>query len=74
MSVDDLLAEFVAPQALEPAILSRSVSILQHCITDLVPDLDGGDQLHDLAKALMEEEIERQRDLLDRMQEGFEPE
>lgn len=73
MSVDDLLAEFVAPQALEPAVLSRSVSILRHCIADLVPNLDGGEQLHELATALMEEEIERQCSLLDRMQEGFEP-
>ncbi|WP_163266849.1 hypothetical protein [Chelativorans alearense] len=70
-SVDELLAHFVAPEIPEPAILRRSVPILQHCIADLVPNLSGGEQLHDLAKALMEEEIERQRSLLDRMQEGL---
>jgi hypothetical protein len=36
----------------------------------MVPDLEGGEQLRTLAVTLMEEEIERHRNLVGRMQEG----
>lgn len=71
-SLDEILTEFVMPSIPEPAILRRSVPILQHFVTHLVPDLEGGEQLKTLAKTLMEDEIERHRDLLGRMQEGIE--
>ncbi|MDX8477458.1 hypothetical protein RFN28_03065 [Mesorhizobium sp. VK24D] len=71
-SLDDILINFVMPAIPEPAILRRSVPILQHFITNLVPDLEGGEQLKTLARALIEGEIERHRDLLGRMQEGIE--
>lgn len=71
-SVDDALIDFVMPRIPEPAILRRSVSILQHCVTELVPDLDGGDQLKSLAKTLIDDEIERHRELLGRLQGGIE--
>lgn len=71
-SVDDALIDFVMPRIPEPAILRRSVSILQHCVTELVPDLDGGDQLKNLAKTLIDDEIERHRELLGRLQGGIE--
>ncbi|MER9967721.1 hypothetical protein [Mesorhizobium sp. M0060] len=69
-SLDEILANFVMPNIPEPAILRRSVSILQHLVTHLVPGLEGGEQLKTLARTLIEEEIERHRDLLGRMQEG----
>ncbi|RWA64018.1 MAG: hypothetical protein EOQ30_26920 [Mesorhizobium sp.] len=71
-SLDDILINFVMPTNPEPAVLRRSVPILQHFITNLVPDLEGGEQLKTLARALIEGEIERHRDLLGRMQEGIE--
>ncbi|MDX8515933.1 hypothetical protein [Mesorhizobium captivum] len=71
-SLDEILVQFVMPAIPEPAILRRSVSILQHFVTQLVPDLDGGEQLKTLARTLMEDEIQRHRDLLGRMQEGIE--
>ncbi|SFT53994.1 hypothetical protein [Mesorhizobium sp. YR577] len=71
-SLDEILIDFVMPSIPEPAILRRSVSILQHFVTHQVPDLDGGEQLKTLARTLMEDEIERHRNLLGRMQEGIE--
>jgi hypothetical protein len=71
-SLDEDLIEFVMPKVAGPAILRRSVSILRYCIADLVPGLDGGDQLRDLAQSLMEEEIERHRDLWERLQKEAE--
>ncbi|MCG7503600.1 hypothetical protein [Mesorhizobium retamae] len=69
-SLDEILAEFVMPEIPEPAILRRSVPILHHFITEVVPDLDGGEPLRALAKSLMEDEIERHRELLGRLQGG----
>ena len=66
-SLDEILAEFVMPEIPEPAILRRSVPILHHFITEVVPDLDGGEPLRALAKSLMEDEIERHRELLGRL-------
>lgn len=71
-SLDEILSNFVMPAIPEPAILRRSVPILQHFIANLIPDLEGGEQLKTLARTLIEDEIERHRDLLGRMQEGIE--
>ncbi|RWC50599.1 MAG: hypothetical protein EOS55_01340 [Mesorhizobium sp.] len=71
-SLDEILVNFVMPSIPEPAILRRSVPILQHFVTHMVPDLEGGEQLKTLARTLMEDEIERHRDLLGRVQEGIE--
>lgn len=71
-SLDEALINFVMPAIPEPAILRRSVAILQHLVAHLVPDLEGGEQLKTLARTLMEDEIERHRDLLARIQEGIE--
>jgi hypothetical protein len=70
-SLDEALINFVMPAIPEPAILRRSVPILQHFVAHLVPDLEGGEQLKTLARTLMEDEIERHRDLLARIQEGI---
>ncbi|SIT55737.1 conserved hypothetical protein [Mesorhizobium prunaredense] len=70
-SLDEALINFVMPAIPEPAILRRSVPILQHFVAHLVPGLEGGEQLKTLARTLMEDEIERHRDLLGRIQEGI---
>ncbi|HEV2503930.1 MAG TPA: hypothetical protein VGV39_12700 [Mesorhizobium sp.] len=69
-SLDEILAEFVMPEIPEPAILRRSVPILHHFITEVVPDLEGGEPLRALARTLMQDEIERHRELLGRLQGG----
>jgi len=71
-SLDEILVKFVMPAIPEPAILRRSASILQNFVTQQIPDLDGGEQLKALARTLMEDEIQRHRNLLGRMQEGIE--
>lgn len=71
-SLDEALLDFVMPRVTEPAILKRSASILQACISELVPHLNGGTQLRELATSLMTDEIERHRELLGRMREGAE--
>lgn len=68
-SLDAILAEFVMPEIADPSILKRSTAILQTFVEDIVPTLEGGDQLRDLARSLMAEEIAWRRDLLARMQE-----
>jgi len=70
LSLDEMLIDFVMPVGAEPGILRRCVPILQRFVADLVPDLEGGEQLRTLAVTLMEDEIERHRYLLGRMQEG----
>lgn len=70
-SLDEILDEFVMPSIADPAILKRSVSLLQAFVDDLVPHLEGGEQLRDLARSLMGEEIERRRELMTRIQEGL---
>ncbi|MCT7376846.1 hypothetical protein [Chelativorans salis] len=71
-SPDEILAEYVAPDA-DLAILRRLVSILQHCITDVVPNLDGGAQFSEFATDLLKGEIDQCHALQERMQGGFEP-
>ncbi|WP_274425122.1 hypothetical protein [Chelativorans sp. YIM 93263] len=72
-SPDELLADFVAPGIPDGDILQRSASILEQFVTELVPELRGGEELHKMATTLIEEEIERHQYLLERMQEGVEP-
>lgn len=71
-SLDEMLLDFVMPTVSEPAILRRSVSILQHCVAHLIPDLEGGEQLRSLAEKLMQDEIERHRNLIGRLHGGIE--
>lgn len=72
-SPDELLADFVAPGIPNGDILERSASILEHFVTELVPTLRGGEELHGMATSLIEEELERHHYLLERMQEGAKP-
>lgn len=72
MSLDDLLLDFVMPSLSESAVLRRSVPLLQHCVAQMIPDLNGGEQLRSLAKMLMQDEIERHRNLIGRLQGGIE--
>ncbi|EKF17682.1 hypothetical protein [Nitratireductor pacificus] len=67
-SIDDALNDLVMPRLSEPGILRRSVPILQHFVSEIIPRLDGGEQLKILATSLMRDEIDRHRELLGRLQ------
>lgn len=69
-SLDDVLLDLVTPRIDDPSLLRRSVSILEHCVDNVLPTLEGGDQLRHLAATLIEDEIQRHRTLLERMQGG----
>jgi hypothetical protein len=71
-SLDEMFLDFVMPSISDPAILQRSVPILQHCVEHLIPGLKGGEQLRSLAKTLMQDEIERHRNLIGRLHGGIE--
>lgn len=70
--IDTLLADFVTPPIPDPTVLRRSISIMQNCISDVVPRLGGGAQLQELAASLMTDEIERRLEFLGRTREGLE--
>lgn len=71
-SLEEVLLDFVAPRVDAPGLMRRSIAILQHCAAEIVPKLEGGEQLRTLARNLIEDEIARHRDLLHRLQRGGE--
>lgn len=71
-SLEDEILDFTTPNLAGSTVLRRSVPILRYCISDLIPELEGGDQLRGLARSLMEEEIERHSELMARLQKETE--
>lgn len=67
------VADFVRPRLSDPSVLRspRSVSILEHLVADILPQLDDGEELRALAGAIIAEEIARHRDLLSRIHAGI---
>lgn len=69
----ELFVDFIEPEAIEPTVLLRSVSILRNCDLNLVPTLDGGEQLKGFAHTMVRDEIASQSELLVRLREGTQP-
>jgi hypothetical protein len=67
------LADFIMPRLTKPAILQggRSLAILEHLVTSVIPTLAESQQLRSLATAAIAAEIARRRDLLDRLHQGI---
>ena len=67
------LADFIMPRLTQPAILQggRSLEILEHLVTAVIPTFEGNHQLRSLATAVIAAEITRRRDLLDRLHRGI---
>jgi hypothetical protein len=67
------LADFIMPRLTQPAILQggRSLAILEHLVTSVIPSLEESHQLRSLATAAIAAEITRRRDLLDRLHQGI---
>jgi hypothetical protein len=67
------LADFIMPRLSQPAILQggRSLAILEHLVTAVIPTFEESHQLRSLAMAVIAAEITRRRDLLDRLHRGI---
>lgn len=72
-SLEADVVDFTIPHITEPGIFSasRSISLLQHFLDDLLPTLEESDELRVLATKLINDEISRQRDILERLQTGI---
>lgn len=72
-SLEADVVDFTIPRITEPGIFSasRSISLLQHFLDDLLPTLEESDELRVLATKLINDEISRQRDVLERLQTGI---
>lgn len=69
-SINDVLVQYVRPRVPDPAILRRATSILEDCITDLLPRLGGDAQLRSMADALMRDELDRHLEILEKLHGG----
>jgi hypothetical protein len=72
-SLEADIVDFTIPRITEPGIFhaSRSISLLEHFLDDLLPTLDESEELRVLAARVISDEISRQRDILDRLQAGI---
>lgn len=72
-SLEADIVDFTIPRISEPAIFhaSRSISLLEHFLQNLLPNLDESEELRVLAAKIIGDEISRQRDVLERMQAGL---
>ena len=72
-SLEADIVDFTIPRITEPSIFhaSRSISLLEHFLDDLLPNLDESEELRVLAARVIGDEISRQRDVLDRLQAGI---
>ncbi|MBS3647177.1 hypothetical protein KEU06_00870 [Pseudaminobacter sp. 19-2017] len=66
-SINDVLVQYVRPRVPDPAILRRATSILEDCISELLPRLGGGEQLRSMAETLMRDEIDRHLEILEKL-------
>jgi hypothetical protein len=67
------LADFIMPRLTQPAILQggRSLAILEHLVTAVIPTFEESNQLRSLATAVISAEITRRRELLNRLHQGI---
>jgi hypothetical protein len=70
--INDVLVQYVRPRVPDPAILRRAASILENCIRELLPRLEGGEQMRSMADALMRDEIDRHLEILKKLHGGTE--
>lgn len=72
-SLRQAIDEFVAPKITNPALLhgARTTFILEQLVGDILPTLEGSEELHALASTLLEDEIGRHRELTTRIYAGL---
>jgi len=71
VTLRELVAELVKPAVADPQILSsdRAIAILEQLLSTVLPQLNESEEFHQLASAVVGEEIERRRDLRARLLE-----
>jgi hypothetical protein len=72
-SLREEIVDFVIPRITEPAILryDHSVPLLEYLISDLLPQLEEGSELHTLATTFLSDEIVRHRNLVAQIYQGL---
>lgn len=63
------IEQLTMPEISDPGIFGneRSMSLLNHVITTILPHLDSNEDVTSIAKAVLEEEIDRRRELQSRI-------
>jgi hypothetical protein len=72
-SLRDAIAEFVMPKISNPALLhsARATLVLEHLVSDVLPALEGSEELRTLASTVLEDEVGRHRELVARIHAGL---
>ena len=72
-SLRQYIVDFVEPRISDPTVFQngRSLSILEHLASDIIPTLDESKELRSLAGAIIADEIERHRELVTRLHSGI---
>lgn len=73
VSLDAYLMAYITPNLSDPGILraNRSLSILERILSDVIPNLEGDEDLRSFAAGVIEDEIARRRDLMGRARKGY---
>lgn len=68
--------QLTMPEITDPGIFGneRSMNLLDHVITAILPNLDANEDVTSIARAMLEEEIDRRRELQARIDEEGGPE
>jgi hypothetical protein len=68
----DAIAEFILPEEADASLFQngRPLAILTRLVDEIIPSLEESDELRALAAAVVHDEIARQRDLIERLQNG----
>lgn len=65
-SIEEILTEFVRPRIADSSIVRRAALLLDDCVENFVPLMEGGEQVRSLATALVGDEIARHREFVGR--------
>jgi len=62
--------QLTMPEISDPGIFGaeRTMNLLEHVINAILPDLDANEDVTSIARAMLEEEIDRRRDLQSRLE------
>jgi hypothetical protein len=72
-SLEAEIIDFIIPRIGEPSIFhsSRAITLLEYFLKDLLPLIDEGEEFSEQVFRVIKDEIDRQRDVLDRLQAGI---
>jgi hypothetical protein len=72
-SLRQAIAEFVTPKITNPGLLhgTRTALILEQLVSDILPMLEGSEELRALASSVLEDEMGRHQELASRIHTGL---